>query len=291
MKKVLYIFCLFLPVFVFGQGKTKTYSNLPEIRFSFSNPDSITIPCKLKEGDFYRVKITGINLSMYSVEIKVRDTSYSKALSFPQFEFEGAADINDKNLNNLNPNDEFISLPIQLTGEEAKMELTFIPKDQKSGLQTYRMPPFKFPKRRMYWSVSSTLYYSGMKTERVGLESVSKNDTAFVSLYKEEPLKGEIGTALLLRGGWYLGKGFGAHISAGTAVSLGEKVKPRGVVGAGLSFGDKHSLTLDGGLSVGYTQVLSKAADFNKYYEGKPEVVIDQLKWSYFIGVGYAFRL
>ncbi len=187
---------------------------------------------------------------------------------------------------------EYVSLPIQFNGEEASVEMTFTPKDPKSGLQTYKLPPIKFPKQSKYWSVSSTIYYSGMKTQRVGFEKIAINDTVTkYKAFKEDPLKAEIGTALLLRGGMILDNNLGVHFAVGTGISLGEEIRPRAMIGAGLSCGVYNRLTVDVGLNVGYTKVLSSHADLDKYYVDQPQFLINQLKASYFIGIGYTFNI
>lgn len=67
------------------RGGQKVYPYFPKVEFDFSNPDDISIPNKLKEGDFYQVEVTGINLNQYSVVLENSDTIYSTPLEFPTF--------------------------------------------------------------------------------------------------------------------------------------------------------------------------------------------------------------
>lgn len=66
-------------------GKEVTLKAFPKIKFDFTNPESITIPNKIKEGDFYQIEVTGINLNQYVLVMENSDTVYSTPLSFPTF--------------------------------------------------------------------------------------------------------------------------------------------------------------------------------------------------------------
>ena len=193
---------------------------------------------------------------------------------------------------NLYDINKYKSLPIQFTEEEAKVEIFFIPKDSTSNLQSYSLFPVKFPRKKNYWSLGASIYYSGIKSERVGFETIAINDSITrTKVLKEDPTNGELGTALLLRGGKMFNNNFGVHIVVGTGVSISEDILPRALFGLGLSYGKKHSITLDAGINIGNTKVISKNTDFDKEYIEKPDVLINKLDISYFIAVGYTFKI
>jgi hypothetical protein len=193
---------------------------------------------------------------------------------------------------NLYQKNEYKSLPIQFNGEEATVELFFIPKDSSSQLQKYSLMPIRFPRKNTYWSVGSSMYYSNLKSDRVGYKTIRVNDSvSYGKLSMEQATTGELGTALLLRGGRKFNGKWGYHLTVGTGVSISENVLPRALVGGGLSFGKKHNFTLDLGLIFGNVKEVSKSTDFSLEYTERPEVLINQLKTSYFVGIGYSYNL
>lgn len=190
---------------------------------------------------------------------------------------------------NLYKENTYTSLPIQFHGEQAKVSIKFIPKDSSSNLQTYILPEIRFPQRKWYWSIGPSMYYSPkMENERVGIESDSS--TQF-KLLEESPLEGELGTAILLRGGTkIMNSMIGIHVAAGTGLSLAEEIRPRMLLGGGITIGQKHSLAIDFGAVGGYTNAISSSADYNTPYIEKPDVLINTFQFKFFWSVGYAFR-
>jgi hypothetical protein len=63
----------------------ETINCFPKVSFDFRERNSITIPKKLRTGDFYQVVVSNINLNDYQVVVKGTDTIYSSPLSFPTF--------------------------------------------------------------------------------------------------------------------------------------------------------------------------------------------------------------
>lgn len=186
----------------------------------------------------------------------------------------------------------YTSLPIQFNGEEAEVEMFFIPKDSTSNLQKYSLFPIKFPQKKYYWSVGTSIYYAGIKSERVSfVTTVVDETTAKTQVFQEDSTRGELGTALLLRAGKKFSENFGTHILAGTGVSLSEEILPRAMLGFGVSYGQKHNFTFDFGVITGNTKRISKSIDFNTEYSEKPEAFINYLDVNFFIGVGYSFKL
>lgn len=199
---------------------------------------------------------------------------------------------------NLYTDNSYTSLPIQYNGEQAMAKIKFIPKDSASALQSFYLPAIKFPHQRFYWSVGPSIYYANLMSERVGTQTIQVNDsTQRYQILKESPLEGEMGAALLLRGGAKLWKpsmwlpSLGLHFTAGTGLSLGEEVRPRMLLGGGITLGQKHSLAIDAGWIGGYVQVVSASADYNQLYIEKPAVLVNDFKSKLFWSVGYAFRL
>ena len=104
-------------------------------------------------------------------------------------------------------------------------------------------------------------------------------------------MNSEIGAALLLRGGIKVADyGLGVHASVGTGLSLGDEVQPRMLFGAGVTYGQVHSLSVDLGGIAGYVKRISDGADFQNEYVEKPSLLVNALRLEYFVSVGYAFR-
>lgn len=185
------------------------------------------------------------------------------------------------------------SLPIQFNGEEAILKIKFIPKDSTSGLQHEVLSKIKFPPRQWYWTVGASLYYSKLVNERLGSETVQINDTTSrFRATKEADLSNELGVAVLLRAGYRFPKTcFGIHVAAGSGVSLGDEVQPRALLGGGITIGQKHSLAMDGGFIAGYVKRASDNVNFEKDYIEKPSLIVNGFDTSFFLSVGYAYRL
>ena len=64
---------------IWGQHEVK-------IEFRQREDSKITLPKKIKRGDFYKVRVCDINLNRYSVLIKNKDSTVSKALELPTFD-------------------------------------------------------------------------------------------------------------------------------------------------------------------------------------------------------------
>jgi hypothetical protein len=200
-------------------------------------------------------------------------------------------------------NTTYTSLPIQFNGEEAEVRMKFIPKDSASNLQAYTLSPIKFGRSPWYWAVGPSLYYSGLREQRVGLETIVGVDSTQSDSYKvlpESDLKGELGVAALFHFGYKFDLPseveVGAHLSVGTGLSLGDEVRARLLYGIGFSFGKRHHLTVDLGLSTGYVnKVSSNITDtpngYDIVYPVKPDVLVTGLDTKLFFAMGYMFRL
>jgi hypothetical protein len=191
----------------------------------------------------------------------------------------------------------YTSLPIQFTGEEAEVKMSFIPKDSTSNLQTYHLSPIKFGKSPWYWAVGPGMYYSKLRSDLVGYETIQVNDsTQNFKVLKEDPMQGEIGISALFHAGYKLpifSEFIGVHGSVGTGVSLGEEIKARILYGGGIAFGKKNHLTFNIGWATGYVDRVSSSfaeADYgSKLYLEKPSVLVKKLRTEVFYNVGYVF--
>ncbi len=193
----------------------------------------------------------------------------------------------------LDTTNTYLSLPIQFNKDQATVNMSFIPKDTNSGLQTYYLPEIELPKRSIYFGVGTSLYYSPLSDERISTETIQLNDT--VSRYtvsRDRDLKGEIGVAAML----YVGHKFadlpiGIHGALGTGVSTSKDVKVRLLSSVGLSLGHKNSFTINVGCIGGNVDRISKNIEFDKEYVEVPNTLVKDLKLKVFYSLGYLFKL
>lgn len=193
-------------------------------------------------------------------------------------------------------NQTYTSLPIQFTGEEAEIKMSFIPKDSASNLQTYHLSPIKFGRSPWYWAVGPGMYYSRLNNERFSFETVQVNDsTQNFKVVEENPLKGEIGVSALFHAGRKFSVcelDLGLHLSAGTGISLGEEIQARFLWGGGVAIGKKNHLTIDAGVATGYVDRISnqvRSNGFDYVYAEKPDPLVKELNNKFFVSVGYMF--
>lgn len=196
----------------------------------------------------------------------------------------------------------YTSMPLQHQGDYSEMEIHIVPRDKNSGLQTYQFK-LRLPEQNTwYWSVGSSMYYTPMKDERVYIEErlrYSATDTSNVfRVYDELREAQETGISTMLRYGSKFGPDtkWGAHGNVGLGLSLGtENLRPRYMLGLGLSYGQKHNVTFDAGLVLGYIQAKSNNIKvYNIHFEEydiKPEPYTTLLKGSWFLGLGYSYLL
>ncbi len=190
----------------------------------------------------------------------------------------------------------YTSLPIQFTGEEAEIKMSFIPKDSASNLQTYHLSPIKFGRSPWYWSVGPGMYYSRLQNDRVGFETIQVNDsTQNFRILEENPIGGEIGVSALFHGGRKFSLGeldLGIHLSVGTGISLGDEIQARMLYGGGLALGKKNHLTIDFGEARGFVNSLAKQVETNGFdfvYSEKPSALVKEMDNKFFISIGYMF--
>ncbi len=77
--KIVVVLAFLIGGVAYGQHEIK-------IEFKQREDAKITLPKKIKRGDFYKVRVCDINLNRYSVQIKNEDSIISKSLELPTFE-------------------------------------------------------------------------------------------------------------------------------------------------------------------------------------------------------------
>jgi hypothetical protein len=83
---------------------------------------------------------------------------------------------------------------------------------------------------------------------------------------------------------------FFAQIAIGPAVTFGDKIRPRLMVGAGIAFGDKNILLLDIGTVFGYTDRLSNSITQLQGFRTLPtDYMVSTLDHGLYLSVSYLF--
>ncbi len=184
------------------------------------------------------------------------------------------------------------SLPMQYLGERSKVTISAVPRDPAYKVNSYSTT-FVFPLEKVpYSGLSSSFYFSGLKSDVFSVKEAVTTDSTAYMLVNEEKKKQEIGTALLAKFGRKHNSWWGYHGSLGLGISFTDQVRPRVMVGGGMTFGTKNSLAIDVGFIGGQVDRISNSfSDFSDRYPAPPgEVTISKFDYSYFIGLGYFFR-
>jgi hypothetical protein len=189
----------------------------------------------------------------------------------------------------------YVSLPIQFKKDQATMTLTIEPRKPEYGLGTFK-EQLVFPLQKSFYAgVGISFYGTSLHDEAYSVIGTPLNDS--VNTYKpkaENFTKAEVGIAALLRLGFKHGAdgAFGYHLSLGPGVTLGSKIKPRLLIGPGLSFGRKHMLTIDAGAIFGYVDRKSTTVELDQSYQIKPDnITVSKLNAGAYFAIGYLFRL
>lgn len=191
-----------------------------------------------------------------------------------------------------NSNSDYVSLPLQFTGDQTELSISITPHDSESRLSPYStsltFPTFK----RNYLAIGAGMYFApNMRNDAYSVVGNALGDSTF-SLIAENPINGELGLSVLVRYGsrpFSYGT-FGYHASIGTGLSFTNPIKPRVMLGGGISIGDRHRLAFDAGIITGYVDRLSNAFSLNQEYGTKPEnVVVSQIQSDFFLSLGYIY--
>jgi flagellar motility protein MotE (MotC chaperone) len=192
----------------------------------------------------------------------------------------------------------YVSAPIQYNGGDAQVDIVIAPLKGEYNLQSYNTS-FKFPlKDPSYVGVSAGFYGCSLYNDAFSTSSrtlISGGDTSQVyDLVNEESVRKEVGADLLFTYGRKCkdGGSFGYHAVIGPGVSLAETVRPRLLVGGGVSLGKEHMLMLNVGAIVGFVDRRSNAYPTDGPYSGEPSnPTVARLDGSLFFSVGYLFKL
>jgi len=191
----------------------------------------------------------------------------------------------------LNKTHTYLSQAFQYKGGDGKLTVSVVPRKEEYNLQTYNST-FKFPLNKpRYVGVSASFY--GAKLYNDAISSVADTSGKY-KLVQEDVTRFEIGAAALFTYGTKLSNSRSVGIQGviGPGISVTETVRPRLLLGGGLSFGKENMLMVNFGGIVGFVDRRSAAyADDGPYYgeTGKPTVV--KLDGSLFLSIGYLFAL
>ncbi|WP_181308275.1 hypothetical protein [Rufibacter sp. XAAS-G3-1] len=189
----------------------------------------------------------------------------------------------------------YTSLPIQFMGEQTKVQLTIVPRNDALNQHSHSIP-ITFPTvMRKYISAGMSFYTANIYDRAFSTtENFNPADSSSTFTFDKENVdKVEIGLAAMLRFGKKIGEknNFGYHASIGAGVSVANKIKPRGLFGGGLSFGKKHMLALDGGLIAGYVDKHSDKIVVGESYPKVPgNLTVSRIDTGWFLSIGYLYQ-
>lgn len=195
----------------------------------------------------------------------------------------------------LNSEKIYVSLPFELKEKDTTIKLSITPRDQKY-LQNKLEATFSFINEDpTYYGTGISFYYSTLTDERFSIiKNFTDTDTTY-SIERENLRSGEIGISSALRIGKILeGNGkIGGHFVLGAGLNIDENVRPRLMLGLGITYGSSaHSLALDLGVVAGHVYRLSNSINLNNTFPEKPDrVTISELDFKRFISIGYVYRL
>lgn len=190
-----------------------------------------------------------------------------------------------------NSKGDYYSLPLQFSGEQTRLLVSITPRDAKYNLQSYSTQII-FPLVPQKYNVTGISYYcSRLTDEEYSIEKPT--DTTYRYSF-HSGTEGEGGLAASYRAGIKLPNchWLGFHASIGAGMSISKKIRPRILLGGGVSFGKKHMLAVDCGFIFGYVDRKNSTLDFTKTYSEKqrPEpIIVSQLERSCYLSVGYLF--
>lgn len=188
----------------------------------------------------------------------------------------------------------YCSFPIQFTEEQATIDILIEPRKPEYLLQSYKTS-LTFPFDNLHYAAVGVSFYAAtLHDDAFSVVSRLENNTVVYDIKQEKLAKAEVGITTLLRigkkienPGW-----LGWHGSVGPGISISDKIKPRILVGGGLSAGFKHMFTFDVGGIFGYVDRLSSAYDDGSSgLLSKPEsVIVSKLSGGGFVALGYLYK-
>ena len=192
-----------------------------------------------------------------------------------------------------NNSTEYISLPMQLNGEQTILEYEITPRDNIHYKQSFKSS-ISFPKNYSYYSIGFAFYgtKSLFDNSYSTIGTPTSDTTSVFNIIKEDNSESEIGLSSLFRFGSKIRKSdFGIHLNTGVGISISNNIKPRLLFGMGFSYGKRHNFAVDFGGIAGYVNVLSNAFEENIQYSEKPEnITISKLKLGMYFSIGYYYK-
>jgi hypothetical protein len=199
---------------------------------------------------------------------------------------------------------EYLSLPLQLAGDQTKITITIQPHDSASTLKTYKVP-YIFPRYKKYFiGTGSSFYFAGLYDESystlatITTDPVSNQKDTTFTIIGEDTIKFETGAMLTFN----LGIGLGKHkisslgLFIGPALSFSKNVRPRLALGINYAYGKRNKFSFGFGMIAGYSDRKSNATPLKDstgldyVYSAKPDVTISRLKASWMAHIGYIYR-
>ena len=187
----------------------------------------------------------------------------------------------------------YTSLPFRVTGDQTTITIRIVPRKEAGNLPTYAT---SIPIRNIplaYQSVGVSLYLSGLGDASYSIGASGNEEMPF-QIFRENEDEGELGVASLFRiGGKFSRQSrWGAHGTAGIGVNISENIRPRFLLGGGISIGRKHNVSVDVGVIGGYVDRLSTLYEEDRPFAQPPgEVVVSRLQSGAFFSIGYFHTL
>jgi hypothetical protein len=186
----------------------------------------------------------------------------------------------------------YISLPYLYHGRDAKVTVDISPYNKDAKVQIFNtiidFPVFK----KTYSGISTGFFVSPLADHAYSVIGQAGVDTSF-QLVNENPGNLSFGVNALIN----FGRRFGEsncfyHFAFGPGLAISNKISPRLFFAPGLSFGSKHMLNIDLGITMGYVSRLSNAYSMDQTYSSKPEsFLVSRFGYGMFVSVGYVFNL
>ncbi len=190
----------------------------------------------------------------------------------------------------------YTTMPQRFNGSKATVSVVLTPRDSSYLLNSYSTKFVIEQKKGFYFGTGLSFYVSGLSDESFStVKETSATDTTY-SVVAEDPAEFEVGISSLLRAGLHHqfdnSLELGGHLSFGPGISISEKVRPRILLGAGVSVGSgKHALSIDGGLIMGPVQQKSNSINDGARFSERPErLTVSTPKGSWFFSFGYMLK-
>ncbi|MDQ3109478.1 MAG: hypothetical protein M3R17_06245 [Bacteroidota bacterium] len=186
----------------------------------------------------------------------------------------------------------YISLPYLYHGDDAKVTVDICPYKKDAAVQSFNatidFPVFK----RTYSGISTGFFVTPLVDNAYSVMGTAGVDTSF-KLVNENPGNLSFGVNALVN----FGRRFGEsncfyHFAFGPGLAISNKISPRLFFAPGLSFGSRHMLNIDLGITMGYVGRLSNAYSLDQKYSSQPQnFMVSRFGYGMFLSVGYVFNL